>query len=61
MLIFSNPRASVGCFDRAQAWKWSNVARINLIAIVDLVASHKRQRSTHNAYLLLGYLRHGHG
>ena len=46
MLIFSKPRACVGRFDRDQATKWSNVARINLIALVDLVASHKRQAST---------------
>ena len=45
MLIFSNPRACVGRFDRDQAMGWSNVARINLIALVDLVASHKRQPS----------------
>ena len=46
MLIFSNPVACVDYFDSAQATKWANVAMINLIALVDLVASHKRQPST---------------
>ena len=43
MLFFSNPVAWAGRFDRAQAMTWSDVARIDLIALVDLVASHKWQ------------------
>ena len=43
MLNFSNSRARAGRFDRIQAMRRSNGARINLIALVDLVASHKWQ------------------
>lgn len=46
MLIFSNLRACFGRLYMAQAIKWSNVVRINLIAVVDLVKSYKRQPLT---------------